>query len=282
MLARRVIPCLDVKDGRVVKGVQFVDLRDAGDPVEAARAYDGQGADELVFLDITASHEDRAIMLDVVRRTAAGVYMPLTVGGGIRTVEDVRRLLRAGADKVSFNTAAVARPAVIEEAARHSEELAPVAAQSAFVGRKLRVLCLAHEESDRLCQLMLRSALDPRAFEVDVCSPDLLVSEAVELVGRKRADVVCVGSMPPRGLRSAKLLCRRMRKRFPDADILVARWGGRDPSEAEDLRAAGASGVYAGIDELRLALIAACSAHQAGGADVHARGDTVTPVAAGS
>ncbi len=117
MLAKRIIPCLDVKDGRVVKGVRFVDLRDAGDPVEAAMAYDAQGADELVFLDITASHEDRAIMLDVVRRTAEGVYMPLTVGGGIRSVEDVRRLLRAGADKVSLNTAALARPAVIREAA---------------------------------------------------------------------------------------------------------------------------------------------------------------------
>jgi cyclase len=117
MLAKRIIPCLDVKDGRVVKGVQFVDLRDAGDPVEAALAYDGQGADELVFLDITASHEDRAIMLDVVRRTAEGIYMPLTVGGGVRSVEDVRRLLRAGADKVSLNTAAIERPAVIGEAA---------------------------------------------------------------------------------------------------------------------------------------------------------------------
>ncbi len=117
MLAKRVIPCLDVKDGRVVKGVQFVDLRDAGDPVEAALAYDAQGADELVFLDITASHEDRAIMLDVVRRTAEGIYMPLTVGGGIRSADDVRRLLRAGADKVSLNTAALERPAVILEAA---------------------------------------------------------------------------------------------------------------------------------------------------------------------
>ena len=117
MLAKRVIPCLDVKDGRVVKGVQFVDLRDAGDPVEAALAYDAQGADELVFLDITASHEDRAIMLDVVRRTAEGIYMPLTVGGGIRSADDVRRLLRAGADKVSLNTAALERPAVIREAA---------------------------------------------------------------------------------------------------------------------------------------------------------------------
>jgi len=118
MLAKRIIPCLDVKDGRVVKGVRFVDLRDAGDPVEAALAYDAQGADELVFLDIAASHEDRAIMLDVVRRTAEGIYMPLTVGGGIRSIDDVRLLLRAGADKVSLNTAALERPAVIREAAR--------------------------------------------------------------------------------------------------------------------------------------------------------------------
>jgi cyclase len=117
MLAKRVIPCLDVKDGRVVKGVRFVDLRDAGDPVEAAMAYDAQGADELVFLDITASHENRDIMLDVVRRTAEGIYMPLTVGGGIRSVEDIRRLLRAGADKLSLNTAALARPELIREAA---------------------------------------------------------------------------------------------------------------------------------------------------------------------
>jgi imidazole glycerol-phosphate synthase subunit HisF len=117
MLAKRVIPCLDVKDGRVVKGVQFVNLRDAGDPVEAAMAYDVQGADELVFLDITASHENREIMLDVVARTAEGIYMPLTVGGGIRTIEDVRTLLRAGADKVSLNTAALQRPELIREAA---------------------------------------------------------------------------------------------------------------------------------------------------------------------
>ena len=117
MLTKRVIPCLDVKDGRVVKGVQFVNLRDAGDPVEAARAYDAQEADELVFLDITASHEDREIMLDVVRRTAEGIYMPLTVGGGVRTVDDVRRLLRAGADKVSLNTAAIQQPGVVREAA---------------------------------------------------------------------------------------------------------------------------------------------------------------------
>jgi cyclase len=118
MLTKRLIPCLDVKAGRVVKGVQFVDLRDAGDPVEAALAYDAQGADELVFLDITASHEGRAIMLDVVRRTAEGIYMPLTVGGGVRALDDIRALLRAGADKVSLNTAALDRPALVGEAAR--------------------------------------------------------------------------------------------------------------------------------------------------------------------
>ena len=110
MLKARIIPCLDVKDGRVVKGVNFVDLRDAGDPVEAARAYDAAGADELTFLDITASHEERAIIFDVVRRTAEQCFMPLTVGGGVRTIEDVRALLLAGADKVSINTAAVFNP----------------------------------------------------------------------------------------------------------------------------------------------------------------------------
>jgi len=113
----RVIPCLDVKDGRVVKGIKFVDLRDAGDPVEAAIAYDQAGADELTFLDITASHEDRDIMLDVVQRTAEACFMPLTVGGGVRTIEDIRALLSSGADKVSINTAAVARRAFVKEAA---------------------------------------------------------------------------------------------------------------------------------------------------------------------
>ena len=117
MLAKRIIPCLDVNKGRVVKGINFVSLRDAGDPVEAAKAYNDAGADELVFLDITASHEQRPIILDVVERTAAVAFMPLTVGGGIRTVDDVRALLNAGADKVSVNTAAVERPALIDEGA---------------------------------------------------------------------------------------------------------------------------------------------------------------------
>jgi imidazole glycerol-phosphate synthase subunit HisF len=117
MLKIRIIPCLDVKDGRVVKGVQFVDLRDAGDPVEQARIYDAAGADELTFLDITASHENRDTILDVVARTAEQCFMPLTVGGGVRTIEDIRRLLLAGADKVSINSAAVARPDFVREAA---------------------------------------------------------------------------------------------------------------------------------------------------------------------
>jgi cyclase len=115
MLKIRIIPCLDVKDGRVVKGVQFVDLRDAGDPVEAARAYDAAGADELCFLDITASHENRGTLLDIVHRTAAECFMPLTVGGGVRSVEDIRNLLLAGADKVAINTAAVRNPDFVRE-----------------------------------------------------------------------------------------------------------------------------------------------------------------------
>ena len=117
MFKVRVIPCLDVKDGRVVKGVNFVNLRDAGDPVEAAIAYDAAGADELCFLDITASHENRGIILDVVRRTAEACFMPLTVGGGVRTIEDIRALLSSGADKVSINTAAVNRRGFVKEAA---------------------------------------------------------------------------------------------------------------------------------------------------------------------
>lgn len=117
MLAKRIIPCLDVKDGRVVKGVSFVNLRDAGDPVENARFYDAQGADELIFLDITASHEKRKIILDVVERTAEDVFMPVTVGGGIKTLNDIRDLLNAGCDKVSINTTAVKDPYFISRAA---------------------------------------------------------------------------------------------------------------------------------------------------------------------
>ncbi|MBL8643587.1 MAG: imidazole glycerol phosphate synthase subunit HisF [Rhodospirillaceae bacterium] len=117
MLKIRIVPCLDVKDGRVVKGVNFVDLKDAGDPVEQARLYDAEGADELCFLDITASHENRDTLFDVVARTAEQCFMPLTVGGGVRTTEDIRKLLLAGADKVSINTAAVKNPEFVKEAA---------------------------------------------------------------------------------------------------------------------------------------------------------------------
>jgi len=118
MLAKRIIPCLDVKDGRVVKGTNFLNLKDAGDPVEIAALYDQQGADELTFLDITASYENRDIILDVVRKTAEQVFMPLTVGGGIRNIDDIRRLLKAGSDKVSVNTAAVKDPEFVTKAAR--------------------------------------------------------------------------------------------------------------------------------------------------------------------
>lgn len=118
MLAKRIIPCLDVKDGRVVKGIQFVELRDAGDPVENAKLYDEQGADEIAFLDITASYEKRDILIDIVKKTAEEIFIPLTVGGGIRTLEDIRKLLNAGADKVSINTAAVMDPNIVVKASK--------------------------------------------------------------------------------------------------------------------------------------------------------------------
>jgi cyclase len=118
MLAKRIIPCLDVKSGRVVKGTQFVDLKDAGDPVENAMVYDQQGADEIAFLDITASYEKRDILIDIVRRTAEEIFIPLTVGGGVRSLEDIRKLLKAGADKVSINTAVVKDPQFVERASK--------------------------------------------------------------------------------------------------------------------------------------------------------------------
>lgn len=134
MLAKRVIPCLDVRDGRVVKGVRFVGLRDAGDPVECARRYDAEGADEITFLDITASHERRGTLLDIVARTADTLFVPLTVGGGVRTEDDVRALLAAGADKVSINTAAVQRPELVERCSRAWGSQAIVVAIDAKMG----------------------------------------------------------------------------------------------------------------------------------------------------
>jgi cyclase len=140
MFKVRVIPCLDVKDGRVVKGVNFVDLRDAGDPVEAAIAYDAAGADELTFLDITASHENRDTIFDVVQRTAEACFMPLTVGGGVRTVDDIRKLLTCGADKVSINTAAVNRRAFVKEAAeKFGDQCIVVAIDAKKVGGKWEI-----------------------------------------------------------------------------------------------------------------------------------------------
>ena len=140
MFKVRVIPCLDVKDGRVVKGVNFVDLRDAGDPVAAAIAYDAAGADELTFLDITASHENRDTIFDVVQRTAEACFMPLTVGGGVRTVDDIRKLLTCGADKVSINTAAVSRRAFVKEAAeKFGDQCIVVAIDAKKVGDKWEI-----------------------------------------------------------------------------------------------------------------------------------------------
>jgi cyclase len=140
MFKVRVIPCLDVKDGRVVKGVNFVDLRDAGDPVEAAIAYDAAGADELTFLDITASHENRDTIFDVVQRTAEACFMPLTVGGGVRTVDDIRKLLTCGADKVSINTAAVSRRAFVKEAAeKFGDQCIVVAIDAKKVGDRWEI-----------------------------------------------------------------------------------------------------------------------------------------------
>ena len=137
MLFKRIIPCLDVKEGRVVKGVKFVGLKDAGDPVEIAKRYDDEGADELIFLDITASHEKRKIILDVVEKTASRVFMPLTVGGGVRTMEDIRNLLNAGADKVSINTAAVERPELVKEASeKFGSQCIVVAIDAKRVDRK--------------------------------------------------------------------------------------------------------------------------------------------------
>jgi cyclase len=157
MLAKRIIPCLDVKDGRVVKGVSFVNLRDAGDPVENAKFYDEQGADELIFLDITASHEKRNIILDIVRKTAEDVFMPLTVGGGIKTLDDIRDLLNAGCDKISINTTAVKDPYFISRAAerfgsqciviaidakRVSEDMSGATGENWFDDSALKVVCL--------------------------------------------------------------------------------------------------------------------------------------------
>ena len=159
MLAKRIIPCLDVKDGRVVKGVSFLNLRDAGDPVENAKFYDGQGADELVFLDITASHEKRKIILDVVMKTAEDVFMPLTVGGGIKNLHDIRDLLNAGCDKVSINTTAVKDPYFISKAAeRFGSQCIVIAIDAKRVDTDMsKASCEPWFEDPRLKNVCLRS-----------------------------------------------------------------------------------------------------------------------------
>lgn len=174
MLKVRLIPCLDVKDGRVVKGVQFVDLRDAGDPVEIAAAYDAAGADELCFLDIAASHEGRGVLFDVVKRTAERCFMPLTVGGGVRTLEDVGQLLRVGADKVSINTAAVKNPAFVgEAAAKFGSQCVVVAIDARRTGESWQIFTHGGREPTGLDAVAFaQSMVDLGAGELLVTSMD--------------------------------------------------------------------------------------------------------------
>jgi cyclase len=181
MLATRIIPCLDVKDGRVVKGVNFVNLRDAGDPAELAALYDAQGADEICFLDITASHERRATLLDVVARTADRCFTPLTVGGGVRTAEDVRALLLAGADKAAINTAAVNRPEVINECA------------NAFGSQCIVVAVDAKQVSDGAWEIFIHGGRTPTGLNA--------VSFAVEAAERGAGELL-VTSMDRDGAKS--------------------------------------------------------------------------------
>ncbi|MBF0593898.1 MAG: imidazole glycerol phosphate synthase subunit HisF [Candidatus Omnitrophica bacterium] len=174
MLTKRIIPCLDVKDGRVVKGINFVNLRDAGDPVDCARAYDAAGADELVFLDITASHEGRKIFIDVVNRTAEQVFMPLTVGGGINSVDDIRLLLNAGADKVSINTSAVKNPTLIREAAdRFGSQCIVVAIDVKKIGNVWKVFTHGgRNETEKEAVLWAREVQQLGAGEILLTSMD--------------------------------------------------------------------------------------------------------------
>ncbi len=202
MLKVRIIPCLDVKDGRVVKGVQFVGLRDAGDPVEQARICDAAGADELTFLDITASHENRDTILDVVGRTAEQCFMPLTVGGGVRQVEDIRRLLLAGADKVSINSAAVARPEFVREAAeKYGDQCIVVAIDARNIGsNKWEVFTHGGRKGTGLDAIeWARRMAESGAGEILLTSMD---RDGTEVRLRSRADARGVGRSagPGRGL----------------------------------------------------------------------------------
>ncbi len=193
MLAKRIIPCLDVKDGRVVKGVNFIGLRDAGDPVECAARYDNEGADELCFLDITASHEKRGIILDIVRHTAEHAFMPLTVGGGVRTEDDVRALLKAGSDKVSINTAAVVNPDFVGEAARR-------------FGAQCVVVAVDARARNRHLELTTDGGgVSGRPAWADTY-PELLVDEGESMEGW---EIYTHGGRRPTGIDAVKW-CRRM------------------------------------------------------------------------
>jgi len=203
MLTKRIIPCLDVKDGRVVKGVRFLGLRDAGDPVECAARYDGEGADELCFLDITASHENRGIILDVVRTTAEQVFMPLTVGGGVRTEEDVLALLKAGADKVSINTAAVADPDFVGVSARRFGSQCTVVAVDARSRRYV------DDPASGVEATAVRPPTWARTF------PDLLVNAAA----RDGWEVFTHGGRRPTGIDAVRW-CRRMEE-YGAGEILL-------------------------------------------------------------
>jgi imidazole glycerol-phosphate synthase subunit HisF len=187
MLSKRIIPCLDVKDGRVVKGVNFVDLRDAGDPVEIAQRYDEEGADELTFLDITASHEQRKIILDVVRRTAETVFMPLTVGGGVREVQDIRDLLNAGADKVSINTAAVSRPEFVKEAAER-------------FGSQCIVVAIDAKRKFRVSSSEFQVGEEARDWRLETSSPSPQVSSLQLQASDLAWEVFIHGGRTPTGL----------------------------------------------------------------------------------
>ncbi|GBU19515.1 MULTISPECIES: imidazole glycerol phosphate synthase subunit HisF [Methylobacterium] len=229
MLKTRIIPCLDVKDGRVVKGVQFLELRDAGDPVESAKAYDAAGADELCFLDITASHEARGTLLDVVSRTAEACFMPLTVGGGVRTVSDVRQLLLAGADKVGINTAAVKNPDLVAAAAEKFGD------QCIVVAIDAKRVSVAGEEPR--WEIFTHGGRSPTGIDA---------VEFARLVAGKGAGELLVTSMDKDGTRSGYdlALTRAIADAVPVPVIASGGVGGLDDLVA-GVREGGASAVLA-------------------------------------
>ncbi|MFP5224365.1 MAG: imidazole glycerol phosphate synthase subunit HisF [Actinomycetota bacterium] len=240
MLAKRIIPCLDVTDGRVVKGVRFVDLIDAGDPVEMAKVYDQEGADELVFLDITASSDDRETMYEVVARTAEQVFIPLTVGGGVRSVEDVRRLLNAGADKVGINTAAVQRPELITEA-------------SAAVGQQCVVLAIdARRTPDGRFEVVTHGGRTPTGLDA--------VDWAVRGTGELGAGEILLTSMDHDGTKDGFALeLTRAVSEAVEVPVIASGGAGAPSHFADALQAGGADAALAAsvfhFGELRISQV---------------------------